>query len=53
MLFLLLNNLMEYLFMIKKTDIESSDSYADENVSDVIDYLNNDNDSSDESIFLV
>jgi hypothetical protein len=47
------NNLMEYLFMPKNMNVESDDSYADENVDDVIDYLNNDNESSDESIFLV
>lgn len=47
------NNLIEYLFMPKNINIESSDSFADENVDEIIDYLNNDNESSDESIFLV
>lgn len=47
------NNLVEYLFMTKNLNVESSDSYADENIDDIIEYLNNDNDSSDESIFLV
>lgn len=46
-------NLIEYLFMTKKLEGNSSDSYSDENADDIIDYLNNDNDSSDESIFLI
>jgi hypothetical protein len=45
-------NLLDYLFMNKKNN-DSDDSYGDENVEDIINYLNNDNDSSDESIFTI
>ena len=46
-------NLIEYLLMAKNIDNESTDSHDEENVEDIINYLNNDNSSSDESIFLV
>jgi len=46
-------NLINYLLSGKTSNCDSSDSYDDENIDDIIDYLNNDNDSSDESIFMV
>ena len=46
-------NLINYLLSGKTSNCDSSDSYNDENIDDIIDYLNNDNDSSDESIFMV
>ena len=46
-------NLINYLLSGKTSNCESDDSYDDENIDDIINYLNNDNDSSDESIFMV
>lgn len=46
-------NLFDYLLNTKNSNCESEDSYDDENIDDVINYLNNDNDSSDESIFMI
>jgi hypothetical protein len=46
-------NLIEFLFFTKNMNTESSDSFNDEDTDDIVDYLNNDNDSSDESIFII
>jgi hypothetical protein len=46
------NNLIKHLFITKYNDSDSSDSYGSEDVEDIMEYLNNDNESSDESIFM-